>query len=250
MSIELDPAELGFKRPYTHEVAQTLILRNPLDEPLAFKVKTTAPKQYCVRPNSGKIDPGEQVEISVILQPMREDPAPDARCRDKFLVQSVRIPPGSEAPSWGQLEQSYKAQVQERKIRVHYLPADGSAPVTNGYDDTTVADESAIMMSPPASHPARSEDGTTHDARQVQSSPTPADESLTHDQLLERLAEANAEIERLKRENNEGLRRRKEESSRPAPAAMALETTSTHGLSVQTAFILCLLVFIITWLLF
>ena len=29
----------------------------------------------------------------VLLQAMREDPPPDARCRDKFLVQSVAITP-------------------------------------------------------------------------------------------------------------------------------------------------------------
>ena len=30
---------------------------------------------------------------AVLLQAMREDPSPDARCRDKFLVQSVAITP-------------------------------------------------------------------------------------------------------------------------------------------------------------
>ena len=29
----------------------------------------------------------------VLLQAMREDPPPDARCRDKFLVQSIAITP-------------------------------------------------------------------------------------------------------------------------------------------------------------
>lgn len=32
----------------------------------------------------------------VLLQAMREDPPPDARCRDKFLVQSVAISPDRE----------------------------------------------------------------------------------------------------------------------------------------------------------
>ena len=64
MSVELDPAELGFKRnvtrdheladvdanesagPFNHEVSQVLRLHNPNSDPVAFKVKTTAPKQY------------------------------------------------------------------------------------------------------------------------------------------------------------------------------------------------------------
>lgn len=31
-----------------------------------FKVKTTAPKQYCVRPNAGRIEPKSQVEVQGI----------------------------------------------------------------------------------------------------------------------------------------------------------------------------------------
>lgn len=48
--------------PFTEVVTTTLKLGNPTNERVGFKVKTTAPKQYCVRPNSGIIDPhGEQV---------------------------------------------------------------------------------------------------------------------------------------------------------------------------------------------
>ncbi|KAI9657495.1 MAG: phosphatidylinositol-binding protein scs2 [Trizodia sp. TS-e1964] len=63
MSVEIDPPELGFRRPFQHEVSQVLRLRNPNNDPIAFKVKTTAPKQYCVRPNSGRIEPNAEVEI-------------------------------------------------------------------------------------------------------------------------------------------------------------------------------------------
>jgi len=52
MSVELDPVELGFKRPFQHEVSQTLRLKNPHSDPIAFKVKTTAPKQYDARDTS------------------------------------------------------------------------------------------------------------------------------------------------------------------------------------------------------
>jgi hypothetical protein len=38
MSVELDPPELGFRRPFTHEVSQVLRLRNPTGDPIAFKV--------------------------------------------------------------------------------------------------------------------------------------------------------------------------------------------------------------------
>jgi hypothetical protein len=64
MSVEIEPLELGFHRPFTVEVSQTLKIRNSNHVPVAFKVKTTAPKQYCVRPNSGRIEPGKEVEVT------------------------------------------------------------------------------------------------------------------------------------------------------------------------------------------
>lgn len=83
---------------------------------------------------------------SVLLQAMREDPPPDARCRDKFLVQTVTLSQDSDAsnipaivswsnsnlgspadPSqWQNIEKVSKSSIQERKIRVVFLPADGN----------------------------------------------------------------------------------------------------------------------------
>jgi hypothetical protein len=91
MSIVLDPPELSFKRPFNREVCQILHLNNENSEPVVFKVKTTAPKHYCVRPNSGRIEPGKTVDVQVLLQAMKEEPAPDAKCKDKFLVQTVAV---------------------------------------------------------------------------------------------------------------------------------------------------------------
>ena len=36
---------------------------------VCFKIKTTAPKRYCVKPNSGVVDPKDEVQIAVSLQP-------------------------------------------------------------------------------------------------------------------------------------------------------------------------------------
>lgn len=127
MSVEVIPPQLGFPRPLTQLVKRTLTVSNPNSQPIAFKVKTTAPKQYCVRPNSGRIEPGEKVEVSVLLQPMKEDPEPGAKCRDKFLVQSTIITPEREsrpfAELWSLVEKEEKTSISEHKIRCAYLPA-------------------------------------------------------------------------------------------------------------------------------
>ncbi|KAJ1029722.1 hypothetical protein NDA13_002965 [Ustilago tritici] len=118
---------LGFPRPLTQLVKRTLTVSNPNNQPVAFKVKTTAPKQYCVRPNSGRIEPGEMVEVQVLLQPMKEEPPSSAKCRDKFLVQSTIITPDFETASlqeiWPVIEKENKSAIHEQKIRCAYLPA-------------------------------------------------------------------------------------------------------------------------------
>merc|ERR1712038_1959936 len=56
------------------------------------KVKTTAPKRYCVRPNSGIIEPGSTVTVAVMLQPFVYDP--HERNKHKFMVQTMFAPDG------------------------------------------------------------------------------------------------------------------------------------------------------------
>ncbi|KAK4045888.1 phosphatidylinositol-binding protein scs2, partial [Microbotryomycetes sp. JL201] len=111
-------------------VKRTLCVTNSNQQPVAYKVKTTAPKQYCVRPNSGRIEPGETVEVQVLLQPMKEEPAPGTKCRDKFLVQSVVIDTAKQDLNlqelWSTVEKQDKTSIHEQKIRCAFLaPQDG-----------------------------------------------------------------------------------------------------------------------------
>ncbi|KAF4024862.1 hypothetical protein G4228_016905 [Cervus hanglu yarkandensis] len=83
-----DPLKTG---PFTDVVTTNLKLRNPSDRKVCFKVKTTAPRRYCVRPNSGIIDPGLTVTVSVMLQPFDYDP--NEKSKHKFMVQTIFAPP-------------------------------------------------------------------------------------------------------------------------------------------------------------
>ncbi|KAI0697869.1 PapD-like protein [Cytidiella melzeri] len=127
MSVVLDPSSaLGFNRPLTTHVKRTLAIKNPNAQPVAFKVKTTAPKLYCVRPNSGRVDPGETVEVQVMLQAMKEEPPLAAKCKDKFLIQSTLITPEKETlPLQDIWSGDSSEEVHSQKIRVTYLPPEG-----------------------------------------------------------------------------------------------------------------------------
>lgn len=89
----IDPAqELKFRGPFTQPVTSHMSLKNPTDKKIAFKIKTTAPKKYCVRPNCGVVDPKSSVEIAICLQPFVFDP--NEKNKHKFMVQSMVVPEG------------------------------------------------------------------------------------------------------------------------------------------------------------
>ena len=86
----LDPAnELRFKGPFEDYVTVSLTIRNPTDKRIAFKIKTTAPKRYCVKPNSGVLDSAQSMKVNVLLQPFQYDP--NEKNKHKFMVQYLYL---------------------------------------------------------------------------------------------------------------------------------------------------------------
>jgi len=269
-------------------VAQTLRLKNPHADPVAFKVKTTAPKQYCVRPNSGRIEPGEQVEVQILLQAMKEDPPPDAKCRDKFLVQSVLVTADRDFTNvgslWTHIEQTSKSSIQEKKIRVLFLPADDatSTPaqpngrsreslVPSSPSPGAVTPQRGVLESPgpvsiAAGRPAGSKNlgdvqqETLNSAYAVDRKSTPDTAATSHSNALPssaslqaQLDEARAQITRLTQQAGEssGLRQRKIPSSTTTASPSALATTTpAGGVPVHITAGLCLVSFLIAYFLF
>jgi len=88
------PNELTFTGPFTQAVYSYMKLKNPSDKKVCFKIKTTAPKRYCVKPNSGVVDPNTEVSIAVSLQPFEFDP--NEKNKHKFMVQSMFAPEAGE----------------------------------------------------------------------------------------------------------------------------------------------------------
>ena len=58
------PYYKSFSGPFHQAVSSVMTLTNPSDRKVCFKIKTTAPKRYCVKPNSGVIDPKQTVQIA------------------------------------------------------------------------------------------------------------------------------------------------------------------------------------------
>ncbi|KAK4873428.1 hypothetical protein RN001_015457 [Aquatica leii] len=114
--------ELRFRGPFNMPVTSYIKLTNPSDRKVLFKIKTTAPKKYCVRPNSGLLEANSNAEIAICLQPFVFDPA--EKNKHKFMVQTVYAP-----DSDANLEQLWKdinpEQMMDSKLKcVFELPPD------------------------------------------------------------------------------------------------------------------------------
>ncbi|KAA8515912.1 hypothetical protein F0562_019091 [Nyssa sinensis] len=92
--LSIEPQELQFPFELKKQISCSLQITNKTDNHVAFKVKTTNPKKYCVRPNTGIVLPHSTCDVIVTMPAQKEAP-PDLQCKDKFLLQSVVAAPGA-----------------------------------------------------------------------------------------------------------------------------------------------------------
>lgn len=116
------PDELRFQFELEKPSHCDLKVSNTTDKNVAFKVKTTSPKKYFVRPNTGVIQPWDTCIIRVTLQAQLEHP-PDMQCRDKFLLQSTPVSPQTDTEELPQNTFSKEPgkQLEECKLKVVYV---------------------------------------------------------------------------------------------------------------------------------
>ncbi|XP_038705283.1 vesicle-associated protein 1-2-like [Tripterygium wilfordii] len=89
--LEIQPRELNFLFELKKQSSCSVRLTNNTYQTVAFKVKTTSPKKYCVRPNVGIVMPKSTCDFSVTMQAQKVAPH-DMVCKDKFLIQSIVVP--------------------------------------------------------------------------------------------------------------------------------------------------------------
>ncbi|XP_020701956.1 vesicle-associated protein 2-1-like [Dendrobium catenatum] len=120
--ISVHPEELTFEVELEKPAYCNLKIVNNSEHHVAFKVKTTSPKKYFVRPNTSVVQPWDSCTITVTLQAQQEYP-PDMQCKDKFLVQSTKVPPTiefDEIPPDTFIKDEEKV-IEECKLRVVFV---------------------------------------------------------------------------------------------------------------------------------
>ncbi|CAK9212539.1 unnamed protein product [Sphagnum troendelagicum] len=134
--LRIQPGELKFPFELKKQVSASIQLVNSSEYYVAFKVKTTSPKKYCVRPNTGIVLPYGSADVTVTMQAQREAP-PDMQCKDKFLVQSVIAPPGTLAKDVTQdlFNKEPGRDIHEAKLKVLYVPPQPPSPITESNEE-------------------------------------------------------------------------------------------------------------------
>ncbi|KAK9076428.1 hypothetical protein SSX86_004762 [Deinandra increscens subsp. villosa] len=169
--LNLHPSELKFQFELKKQSTCSFQLTNKTDQYIAFKVKTTNPKKYCVRPNTGVVLPSSVCNVTVTMQAQKEAPL-DMQCKDKFLLQAVVAPNGATTKdiTADMFNKEENKVVEEFKLRVVYIPANPPSPVP---------EESEEGSSPRAEHGSQSSAGPDFAIRSGESREKLSKESLS-----------------------------------------------------------------------
>uniref|UniRef100_A0A7S2MM68 MSP domain-containing protein n=1 Tax=Alexandrium andersonii TaxID=327968 RepID=A0A7S2MM68_9DINO len=128
LQLEPDNTLYFCKTPMTTSPHKILKLTNLHSGNVAFKVKTTAPKAYLVRPSSGTLRKGEHQEVQIILQPTGTDAGQPNNHR--FLVQAVPVS-SNEAVNRDQWAEFTKEAIQELRLNVVLEEKEGEPQAGN-----------------------------------------------------------------------------------------------------------------------
>lgn len=210
---------------------------------------------------------------------MKEDPPLDAKCRDKFLVQSVLMKSddvSNVAAIWADIEKTAKSSIQERKIRVNFLPADAGASGVNGVSASTRQEEEPPAYSSPSPQfgsPATHSNVTRSEREGLDTKPTSDTNNLSatgiassalssaanrvsnavptsQEELKQQLADAKAQISKLTSQlGDPQLRQRKVQEAGEKMQAVVQQSGET-GVPVQIVAGLCLLSFLLAYFFF
>ncbi|KAF7658061.1 hypothetical protein LDENG_00018070 [Lucifuga dentata] len=209
--------EMKFRGPFSDVVTTNLKLSNPTDRNVCFKVKTTAPRRYCVRPNSGIIDAGTSINVSVMLQPFDYDP--NEKSKHKFMVQSMLAPPDMTDME-GVWKEAKPEELMDSKLRCVF-----EMPVENEKMhevESSKLSSSSLQKSESSSLPLKSMISTLDDGEVKK--------------IMEECKRLQMEAQRLREENkqireDDGLRMRK--SNVVSSQHSSVDMKKQEGLSIR-----------------
>ncbi|XP_053203866.1 vesicle-associated membrane protein-associated protein A-like [Panonychus citri] len=224
----IDPKNvIHFEGPYTSVVTSYLTLTNPSDRRVCFKVKTTAPRRYCVRPNNGMVEPKSTTKIAVMLQPFDFENQPD-RSKHKFMIQTMFEPEPDMDPE--NMWKMYPDQIMDSKLKCVFDNTSESAPAIEGgggsgsgkdggnvYSNAENAPELfSSQVSESVKHTTTTTTTNTNTDTNDESTVKPTEDSRSKEELYRLMEENNSLRQELMQLKEDGLRKR---FTDPSPAS-------------------------------
>ena len=145
--ITVSPEEIVFPNVLNQEAVFILKVSNVSSSAVAFKVKTTAPKNYLVKPSAGAIPASGSIDIKITLNKQTTDPSVN---NDRFLVQAVKSPNGKELTKeeWAAVD---KSAIQELRLHVVFTNQPGAGASASGGMSSSMASPAAVVLDKTAS---------------------------------------------------------------------------------------------------
>lgn len=135
--LEITPGDFKITLTANKDHVVELKLKNLTTHSVAYKVKTTAPDKYQVRPIQSSIKPAETATCMIVLKAMSTlpDPTDTKALRHKFLIQSVFYDDETEIGAlWKSVEIAHKTMdgrptYHDQRITCTLVVPDPTAPV-------------------------------------------------------------------------------------------------------------------------
>jgi len=158
--IETQPAlAVAFNWKLQKDIVTSLLLINITTKPILFKLRTTAPTCYVVKPNFGMLLPSQIIDVSITMQASDFDPRTSSK-NDRFQVNAVICPEGID-PNYIVTNSSEfqhvfdlmpKGQKQAKNLTVEFLLESGEnvgsgkreSIVTQGQGNMKTGDHSSL----------------------------------------------------------------------------------------------------------
>jgi len=270
----ISPNELVFTPSFNRVISNTLKLFNSSKKPVSYKVKTTARKKYCVRPNIGILQPKDTVEVQVLLNSPKDFLSTESEKKDKFQVQSIFL-------NSDQVEKDLKEvwkgvpenQIIKQKLKCYSLKISESPIFPPTISSTTLEEEKVKdenqLQKPPTifnkqPQEKQSEQPQIQLEKLLENYPKGSEEILPkitgenntielsseeREEYLKQLEKLKEKVAQLEKEKEETLRKRKIISTDLPPVVTNSNTFQEEQQTQQKMVILMLIVAIISFIL-
>lgn len=126
------------------QISTSLQLSNMTQNYVAFKVMTTHPKNFCVRPNRGVMVPQSTSDITVTMQAKKAPP--DTQGKYKFLIRSAVVCPSTAEKDINWKKFDKEGPVEDIKLSaIHTSTPKAAFPVAEMSEDFS-SERAAFLM--------------------------------------------------------------------------------------------------------